>query len=135
MKLYYADIIERIQEKPKWWDSRGVPRYCDFNPSVCPNLYADEIVLLRIACQNCKAQFDVQYEWDRLSTELSRPSEQPNTIAYGDPPHNRCCMLGPSMQSISLSTLQFWVRNKKMDWVRRPDLENIELDSLDNYKN
>jgi len=131
MRLCYEDILTRIEEKPRWWDSKGVPRYCEFHPDVCPNLYADEIVLLRVACQNCKTEFDVQYEWDQFSTMLDRPSESLVTIAYGNPPHNKCCMVGPSMQSISLFTIQFWKRNKRQAWVRQPDLENILIDTMD----
>ena len=134
MKLHYTDILTKIDEKPLWWDSRGVPRYCEFHPDVCPNLYADEVVLIRIACQNCRTQFDVQCEWDVSMQEIPRFSEQPTQIFYGDPPHNRCCVVGPSMLSISLSTIQFWVRNKKRSWVRKTDLENLTIEKLSDYE-
>jgi len=128
MRIHYADILGKIKEPPRWWDSLGVPRFCDFHPDVCPDLYADEIILLEIACQECKKQFVVQYDWNSQVSELSKPSENIKDICYGCPPHNKCCLMGPSQQSISLRTIQFWCRNKKQAWIRRPDLEGIDLD-------
>jgi len=34
MKAYFEDIMKRIKEKPKWFDSNGVPRYDDFKPEM-----------------------------------------------------------------------------------------------------
>jgi hypothetical protein len=130
MKLHYGDIIERIETQPLWWDPYGVPRYCEFHPDACPNLYADEVVLLKVACQSCKKQFSVAYEWDSRMTELAQPSVDIQAISYGEPPHNKCCLTGPSMTSIPLHTIQFWARNKRHAWVRRPELENVEIDLM-----
>jgi hypothetical protein len=128
MRLCYADILEKIEERPKWWDSLGVPRFCDFHPDVCPNLYADEIVLLEVACQACKKIFLVQYEWNSYVSELPKPSENVECIFYGYPPHDKCCLMGPSQLSTPVQTIQFWVRNKKQAWIRRAELENLMIE-------
>ncbi len=36
MKPYYIDIIERIDEEPKWYDKNGTPRYRPFHPDLPP---------------------------------------------------------------------------------------------------
>ena len=60
MHANYFDIISRIDEKPTWYDQNGTPRYEEFNPDLCPNIYAQQVFLLKIACQACGEEFDVE---------------------------------------------------------------------------
>ena len=57
----YIDITERIAEPPKWWDEHGVPRYAEFSPYLVANIYAEEVVLVEIACQACRSLFPVAF--------------------------------------------------------------------------
>ncbi|MEA1904451.1 MAG: hypothetical protein U9M97_01030 [Candidatus Hadarchaeota archaeon] len=43
MQANYSDIIERIQEEPRWYDENGTPRYSEFHPKYCPNIYANQV--------------------------------------------------------------------------------------------
>jgi hypothetical protein len=61
MHTTYADILDRINEPPKWFDEHAVPRYCDFAPREVAYIYAQEAVLVLIHCQNCKAGFRVAF--------------------------------------------------------------------------
>lgn len=52
---------------PLWWDENGCPRF-DAHSTYCPKyrpVHADEVVLLRIACQSCEREFDVQMTWSK----------------------------------------------------------------------
>lgn len=51
MKQYYADIIDRIPEEPRWYDVFGVPRYDE------PNI--PEHLMGHIRCQSCHREFHV----------------------------------------------------------------------------
>ena len=120
----YKDITSRIAEKPKWYDSNGVPRYNDFHPKDVPNIYAREAVLFRIDCQACGQQFKVALQAESMDDPLA-PSVALGQLMYLDPPHHGGCV-GETMMSESRRTLEFW-RNDR-DWVRVPELENIVLD-------
>ena len=63
--------------QPLWWDENGVPRYKAHHPSLCPNIYATEVVLLRISCQSCDVEFEVQMSWSQSSEimALARATE------------------------------------------------------------
>lgn len=131
MKPRYIDILSRIPGEPLWWDARGVPRYDPFSPHATP--YAEEVVLMEIACQGCGTLYRVEQAWSRYDVDAARPSLNPVMhLHYGDPPDTGCCSVGPTMSSIPLRTIEFWVRdsNHRM-WARREDLENIVLDTLE----
>ena len=114
----YRDITSRIAEPPKWYDANGAPRYDDFHPDFCPDIYSDEIILLRIACQACGRKFDVEIH-SGLFEEL-RPKE----CHYGDPPAHGC--VGDTMNCVDLEVLQVWYKHYPMDeWERHPELEGV----------
>ena len=47
-----------------------------------------------------------------------------NEIHYGDPPDMHCCPAGPTMNSVPIRVLEFWLYgDKAMKWTRVPDLE------------
>jgi hypothetical protein len=56
----YKDIRDRIDEEPKWFDTHGVPRYCEMSPRECPNIYADFVIFVDIKCQGCEERFNVE---------------------------------------------------------------------------
>jgi len=134
MHASYSDITSRIKESPKWHDSDGVPRYADFHPEHSPNIYADQVVLLRIRCQDCGRPMKV--ELNSCSMDLVRGHSKlrervtGRTIHYGDPPiHNEqdgtFCHAGCTMNSIPERVLEFWQKDG-FDWRRVPELE-IEI--------
>ena len=131
MKQKYSDITSRISAQPLWWDSNGVPRYDEFSHNMRYDTYADEVALLRIACQGCAREFDVEVSWGRHSKRASMSSE-PNNIWYGDPPNIGCCSVGPTMSSISLHVIQFWKRGEE-GWRRLLEFEEKQIEKLSDY--
>ena len=133
MNRNYLDITSRIKEEPTWWDSNGVPRYGDFLPNMCSDVYAREVALIRISCQACGREFDVEVSWgamDLMTTKSSPLSTRISQIHYGDPPNVECCPAGPTMNSEPICLLQFWDRGyeSKHEWRRREDLEGIAFE-------
>lgn len=127
MNHHYSDIRSRIAEPPVWFDENAVPRWCEFGPNEGANIYADEIALLHIECQNCGAAFRVAMSWtttDRIVHRLAPLSARvrDQSIHYGDPPNVGCCPSGPTMNSVPRRVLEFW-RRECGDGVRAPELE------------
>lgn len=131
---HYNDIRSRIPEPPSWWDENATPRYGTFTPDDTASIHADEIVFLRIACQNCEREFDVCMTWGRSDAVLRkvRPLSErvpERAIHYGDPPNIDCCPAGPTMNSVPLRVLEFWKKAPfSADgprWERVPGLEVI----------
>ena len=134
MNHRYADILDRIPEEPLWWDENAVPRYCQFGPRENANIYADEIVLLLIQCQECAKEYRVclsqtrydlynPYDPDKPYPSLTR-LVQDGQIHYGDPP-NDCdegCCAGATMNSVAVRVLEFW-RKAGLERERVPQLE------------
>lgn len=128
MLHHYPDIRKRISDPPSWYDHHGVPRYDPHHPGLCPDIYADEVVLLRIACQSCGQEFDVQMsrnsfllhlkDWTTLTDEVLAGS-----IHAGDPPRHPCDGGGDTMNCEDLAVLEFWKRDERRDWVRVAELE------------
>lgn len=132
MLSFYPDIRKRITEEPKWYDSNGVPRYDKFHPDLCPNIYADEVILLEIACQNCGKRFFVEMNWYGFSFSLGgkripsfkerlirwkrkgKKSDGWAPIHYGDPPAHGCT--GDTMNCYDLRIVRFWKRGRKPIW-------------------
>jgi hypothetical protein len=138
---YYGDIIKpqklNGQKDPKWFTEHGYPRYCKFHPSESSNIYADEIVLLEIACQCCKKVFCVEMNDSAMkrlnylggeNVETLANSIVNKTIHYGDPPNIQCCSSGPTMNCINLRVLEYWKR-EKLEWNRNRSLE-IEIEDM-----
>lgn len=55
----------RCVATPIWHDEHGVPRFAEHHPDLCPDIGADEVALLAIACQGCRREFLVQMSWSR----------------------------------------------------------------------
>lgn len=139
MNTEYDDIRSRIAEPPTWFDERAVPRYGSFHPRQMANIYAQEGVLMEIACQGCGRRFDValsflnlshdgeagQYIRDEQNTPIQTFAEviRRRRLHYGDPPNIRCCEAGPTMNSIPKRVLQYWTRRTLGDWERDSELE------------
>ena len=128
MKPEYKDILSRIKEVPLWYGTNGVPRFDRFNPKMCSNIYADEVLLLEIQCQDCHEKFHVEMYHSKPSNFQSLEYRVINfrkyswiPIHYGDPPrHKNCC--GETMNAESLRILEFWKREYS-EWVRKSNLE------------
>ena len=145
MRASYDDIRSRIQEEPKWYDENGVPRYCDFRPDKSSSIYAEEVVLLEIACQSCGERFAVEIFWDKMDfirqDKKGKPSEQLKAwlkggrdgmcpLHYGDPPIHDCAA-GNTMNCIDVRVKEFWKQQGNFPkWVRIPELE-VELEDPD----
>lgn len=126
MNRYYEDILSRIAEPPTWFDERAVPRFGEFSPRACADIYAKEVALVLIECQNCGHEFKVCVSWAYLD-DPSPLSERAaaGQVWYGDPPNIQCCPGGPTMTSVSRRILEFW-QSESWDWKRVPSLE-LEL--------
>ena len=122
MKHDYQDITSRIAEPPAWWDEHGVPRYGAFEPGLQADLYAEEVALLAIECQNCGHAFEVCVSGCAASDRnvlLFKSGHAIESLAdlittqhirYGDPPNVGCCPSGPTMASVPRRVLQYWKR-------------------------
>jgi hypothetical protein len=153
MHAGYEDILEATAGKvPLWWDAHGVPRFRPHHPRLASNIYASEVVLLRIACQCCLHEQLVQmtysamdavherinYEWSLLRRGDKLDENKPayslanavrdGTIHYGDPPHHEdrgeFCHAGCTMNVWDLKVEEFWVR-ETWEWIRVPELEIV----------
>ncbi len=118
MKARYEDILSRIKEDPKWYDQNGTPRFDDFHPDLCPNIYASQCVLLLISCQDCGKEFRVEMNWGPWLEHNFVPKK----LHYGDPPIHGC--VGDTMNCNDHTVLQVWEK-QDFEWVRRPDLEGL----------
>jgi len=135
----YEDIKKRIKDPILWYDENGVPRYDKFNKSVCPDIYADEVVLLEIACQDCNKKFLVEMSWSHCTKIFERHTESISArlyqwiesnkkgwppLHYGDPPRHDYCV-GETMNCVDIRVIEFW-QQEKFGWKRLPQFE-IEL--------
>jgi len=115
----YEDIKSRIAGEPSWHDQNGTPRYGEFIPQRCPNIYAPVVCLFKIACQDCGEEFLVEMHADIWTHRLSQP---PAKWHYGDPPIHGC--VGDTMNCEDLEVLEVWERMDALgDWNRRPEFE------------
>jgi len=112
----YPDIRERIDEEPSWYDANGTPRYGEFTPERCPDIYAHTVVLLQIECQACGRRFKVE-----MHAGVFEHIEHPQELHYGDPPAHGC--VGDSMNCLDLKVLEVWHTNRIEGWTRHTELE------------
>lgn len=131
----YQDIRSRINEEPKWFDENAVPRYCEFHPNGCANIYATQAALVLIKCQACGKEFKVAIScFDQIQTATGVPTTfeliKNKSIHYGDPPNVRCCPAGPTMNCIDMRVLEAWERPNFRKWERNPEYE-IEIEGDD----
>jgi len=133
MNHHFDDITSRIAEKPSWYDDNGTPRYGAFTPNATPNIYANEAVLLEVACQGCKALFKVSMAWTNYGAYDGdmRQLIKDKNLHYGDPPNTGCCASGPTMNSEPIRVLEYWHKSSDTgyEWKRDEALEvGIEPD-------
>lgn len=133
MRCEYTEILEAMGE-PKWWDENAVPRYVDFHPNHTANIYATEVVLLEIACQNCGHPFLVAMSQSNMDRVFKRNWELPGCFPphYGDPPRllgDECCPAGPTMNVDLIEVKERWQCRLREDpsWVK-VDQFPFELD-------
>ena len=122
MKESYLDILSRIDKEPIWFDQNGTPRYDEFHPDYCPNIYANLVVLMRISCQACGRIFDVELHYSPCWGSM-RKSHPPKKWHYGDPPSHGC--VGDSMNCEDIEVLQAWMREGCGDWKRHLEFEGL----------
>lgn len=132
MKHTFDDITSRIKEEPSWFDANGTPRYGKFEPDACPNIYAKEVLLMDIGCQNCHKRFLVEqhfagfFDSQSLSDALHKYKQRTrgvNDMAplhYGDPPAHGCT--GDTMNCDDFGVIEFW-KKSDFEWVRVKRLE------------
>lgn len=139
----YDDIISRIGAEPIWFDENAVPRYCEFEPTASASIYASEVALAEITCQNCGRMFRVAFSCVNVQPETVADAIRAKTLHFGDPPNVGCCGAGPTMNSEPHRVIEYWHRHHKeyiqgnsiadadayMKWVRDPSLEiDVEPD-------
>lgn len=133
----YSDIKSRIKEEPIWFDSNGVPRYDKFSPYLVSSIYAEEALLVKIQCQDCRKVFLVGVYFSSME-KIYNPhisSYEENIRAYlkdkdksklwfpfhyGDPPAHGC--VGDTMNCDDIEILEFWKR-EHFKWKRKPEYE------------
>jgi hypothetical protein len=129
----YNDITSRIPEKPKWYDEFAVPRYCEFSPNEVADIYANEVALVHIKCQACRADFFVAFSISMIQrirgAQTLVEQIRDGSLHYGDPPNSGCCGSGATMNCHDERVLQYWHKGERspFDWQRDPSLE-ISLD-------
>lgn len=128
MLQIYEDIKSRIGKAPAWYDEEGVPRYCEFDPDRVNNIYAKEVILLLIECQNCCEKFKVAMSNGTMVIHKVGKFKDWDYIHYGDPPRHSD-HLGGTMNCIDLKILQYWEQNKSGGWDRKKEHE-IRLEDL-----
>lgn len=135
MNTCYDDIIEKLGT-PVWFDENAVPRYCEFDPWKCANIYAFEVVLLAIECQGCAHEFAVCMSLARYEQIMGTKGRAladmilDGSIHYGDPPNIGCCAAGPSMNSVPLRVLEYHsTKERSSEFKRNSDLE-IKIDAV-----
>ena len=135
MKQPYEDLHKLAEyREPTWFDEEGVPRWCDFEPDLVNDIYADEVALIKIACQSCGRRFQVAMSWSRMTKAAiagERLSVRTPQLYYGDPPcyswyreiwdpidafKLRQCS-GSTMTSENLRIMEFWKR-EECEWIR-----------------
>lgn len=118
----YEDILSRISEPPIWYDQNGVPRYEKFHPNMCPNIYADKVVLAEIACQECGEKFLVEMH---ASIWSDRDASDPRKWHYGDPPRH-CKGAGDTMNCEDIAIVECWHRSRPLrEWKRVKKFEGL----------
>jgi hypothetical protein len=136
MYAEYEDITSRIEIPPVWFDEYSVPRYCEFAPSRSSNIHLGEIALAEITCQSCRRLFRVAFSRLNVASGTIAEAIRTRTLHYGDPPNIRCCLAGPSMNSVPRRVIEYWhrhdqryVQNREIKdrayfiWARDPSLE------------
>jgi len=137
MRAAYNDIRDKIKGDPLWYDENGTPRYIKFHPDLSPNIYAEEIVLLEIACQYCHQKFLVEMNFCRFDLVFNKDKKSFQELVasfikdgsyipfhYGDPPRHKCAGGGETMNCDDLRIKEFWVR-KQCKWARIKKYEII----------
>jgi hypothetical protein len=124
----FDDIRSRIAEPPTWFDSNGTPRYGEFTPGACPNIYADEVALVEIGCQSCGECFMVEMHHPLMEPEWTLKEHILNSegalVHYGDPPAHGC--VGDTMNCLDLRVVQYWHHKDDsvmLEWERVAELE------------
>lgn len=120
MHSSYDDITSRIKDPVLWWDNGGVPRYDKFHPDACPCIYSRTVVLLRIMCQSCHEQFDVE-----MHSDVFNRMGPPKNLHYGDPPRHKCRGAGEVENCIDIAVLEVWTKGDSYEWGRHPELEGL----------
>lgn len=126
MKADYKDITSRINEEPKWYDEHGVPRYDDIDPYLAPNIYADEVVFMIIACQHCKKRFVVEISYSPMDPDANNGSPFTERLenldkyryvplSYKDPPRHDC--IGDTENSEIIKIIELWERDERSEWI------------------
>lgn len=135
MNPCYEDILgmgRLLGKEPLWFDRHAVPRYTEFHPRQSSCIYASQVMLMLIQCQNCRTAFKVEMTFSSFDAVLYNApplSERvrEKAVHYGDPPNTWCCPSGPSMNCIDVRVEQFWIKNADYEWEREPSLE-IEIE-------
>lgn len=116
----YKDIRERLGT-PKWHDRHGVPRYSDFTPDECAEIYCDWAVLMEVKCQACDEVFLCgnacrRHDFDRNNVVIIDDPEVAllRLFGWGDAPwHDQCS--GTTM-STDYRIIGFW-HKRRTDYV------------------
>ena len=139
MKHHFKFLTKFMEDKlgePKWWEETGHPRWVEFAPTLTYHIYAQEVVLLEIACQNCAEKFLVTMNFSDMHRMDKIPSladrVRSGAIHYGDPPNTDHCLAGPTMSCMNIRVVEFWEQSQESyEFERVPELEILLPDGLE----
>ena len=121
----YYDIRDQLGE-PCWHDEHGVPRYREFTPRGCANIYAWQAALVEVQCQHCSRIMRVAMTSEPGSGRALREKLAGRWCrwGYGDMPDHGC-LAGETMNAETVRVVEFWERDvgRWKDWERVPSLE------------
>jgi hypothetical protein len=130
MKPSYADIRNRIEAAPLWFDEHGVPRYDPFTPRM-GSIYARDVALIEIQCQACDftALVSIGFDAWEMTPSYTRPTTgNIGSYHYGDPPIHGC--VGDTMNVESRRIIEFWSCNTFIEWHRLAEHE-VEIEPIE----
>jgi hypothetical protein len=121
----YREIVDHFPTPPLWFNEDGVPRWVPFSPRECADIYADEVILMEIACQSCGHRFNVAMShgrWDWSNGDVRAHPGWTEPPHYGDPPNIDCCPAGATMNSEHIRVIEWWVQPSAVGEWQRKDL-------------
>lgn len=117
MKPNYNDISEVTDTDPLWYDSHGVPRFCEFDIKYRSNIYTNAVALCVVSCARCGKHFTIEINSNNLFSTgdfVQSVIESSFDGVYGDPPihlHNGDICVGCTTVCNAVGVISLWVKD------------------------
>jgi hypothetical protein len=117
MKPHYDDIVKAAKTPPLWWDENGTPRFAEFEPTMCANVYAKQAMLMQVVCPRCRATCDVVVSCEQTDLDIQSDLAARDVGGlYGLLPHFGHCPYPYRPELIAVRSI--WRRIDTMVWRR-----------------